>query len=293
MRIWWVVALAACGRVNFDPRADAPIAVGDATPDGVDDSHCQWTDVHELAGLRSDFEDAEPALSPDGSLIVYTSTRLGGDIQRLFASAPVGDSWSAPMLVTALDSNTGDHGPAWNATGDRLYFSSFRGGPLRLYVASYSPATGFGPPSLVPGLELLGESRSPTLRGDELEMYFSTRLSPNRIERAVRPSIGDVWTSLGAVPELDGPERGFPGISSDGLTLYIEEGTFPDIEITRSIRASIDDPWPPPEPVGSLAGLNGSGDPQPTLDGERIVFSTDRTSPNDYDIWAATRVCGQ
>src|SRR5690606_7296975 len=100
----------------------------------------------------------------------------------LFVSVRQDDGWTAPSVVASLQSGADDQGPAWSADGTQLYFTSYRSGPLRVYASSYDGGT-FGPPVLVPGLESLTEVTSPTVRRDDREMFYSSRVPPSAIER--------------------------------------------------------------------------------------------------------------
>ncbi len=280
-----LVTLCGCGRIGFAPFDDADR--GD-----VGDAPCStWSvpvPIPELSSTGAG--DAEPAVSPDGSMIVFTSDRIGG-IDRLFKATRQGPGWSTPTVIGELDSGGMDSGPAWNASGDRLYFASYRAGPLGLYVTSFSGGV-FGTPTIVPGLESLSESRGPTVRSDELEMFFSSRLPPGHIERATRSSPATSWQPQGNVPELvSTSDDGFPGVTSNGLELYFESSKAPGFHIARTVRPTLDAPFGAAVFVPELAGDFSDGDPQTSFDGTEMVFSSDRASAGDFNLYVATRVC--
>jgi Tol biopolymer transport system component len=78
------------------------------------------------------FIDFDPAWSPDGQQIVFSSTRTGGrDIYRM--SAQQGEDGG----LTRLTSNpAGDFNPAWSPDGQYIAFSSDRTGNRQIYVMS-------------------------------------------------------------------------------------------------------------------------------------------------------------
>src|SRR5687768_16147650 len=109
MRSALVVLLAGCGRVGFDPvTSDA--AGADTIADAFDESRCTWSVPTEIPGINTDEIEAEPAMSPDGSLIVFASNRFGDGIDRLYGAPLVGTDWT-PARIVELDSSAGDMGP--------------------------------------------------------------------------------------------------------------------------------------------------------------------------------------
>ena len=91
--------------------------------------------------------DGEPAWSPDGSKLAFTSDRDGSeDIYVMNADG------SAPMRLTS-DPAT-DYGPAWSPNGTAIAFASDRGdggdGSFRIYVMN---ADGSSPVSLTTGVD--------------------------------------------------------------------------------------------------------------------------------------------
>lgn len=290
---WVLLLLVGCGRIGFDPSAGASTdASGDASADAFDDSNCVWGSPVALDDVNTGDSESEPVLSPDGRILVFASNRMGG-VARLFQSTRVGSAWSAASLIASLDSGAVDHGPSWNASGTRLYFSSFRGGPLRFYEAEFD-GTSFGSVQLVAGLEALTESLAPTVRGDELEMFFSSRLAPSHIEYARRSSTSRSWQSLGSVPELvDAIDHGYPGVSADGLALYFEVERPGGFFIGRSRRPALEEPFGAVELVAELDAAGSHGDPQPSFDGTELVFASDRGQPGNFDLYLSARVCDE
>lgn len=93
--------------------------------------------------------DAEPAWSPDGSKIAFTSAR-DGNLEIYVMNA----DGSAPMRLTS--DPAADYGPAWSPDGTRIAFGSNRGdGSPRIYVMNADgsnpvPLTNGGDPAWSP-----------------------------------------------------------------------------------------------------------------------------------------------
>jgi hypothetical protein len=111
-----------------------------ATRDSVD---ADFPPAIELTGLAElGHEDADPALSPDETLIVFTSKRPGGPAEFNLWYATRADAQSnfgPPRLVPGVNSDLEDIDPALSADGCELVFASPRrpgGGSHRLYAAT-------------------------------------------------------------------------------------------------------------------------------------------------------------
>src|SRR5690606_28349079 len=84
-----------------------------------------------------------------------------------------------------------------------------------------------------------------------------------------------------------------PTVTADGLELYFDSdrpgGTgLRDIWVSR--RASVDEAWGAPEPVGALNSSDDDNDPEVSADGLVIHVSSLRAGgQGSYDIWTATR----
>lgn len=85
-----------------------------------------------------------------------------------------------------------------------------------------------------------------------------------------------------------------PGVSMDGLTLYLScacPDSLGSTDIYVSIRASVDDPWGPPQNLGSP--VNSPFDdqaPTPTIDGHRLYMRSNRPGGfGDNDLYVSHR----
>jgi Tol biopolymer transport system component len=293
---WAFLLVCGCGRIAFDPLSGSgtgPGDAGDAAADSVDALACVWSPWSApqlLPQLMSNVNDWEPAVSPDGSLLVYgqSNTTTG----TLEAATWQGTMWSAPATIPVLDTSTFERGPEWNATGTRFYFSSDRTGQTDLYQSDYSGGT-FSPPVLVPGLTAV-RAESPTLSTDEREMFYTSvgGLNLAYIGRATRASTTDPWTDLGAVPDLAvSTQTGWPSLSADGNTIYFEDdATGGSIYIaTRSAPGA---PFVSPTPVAELNTAGHNGDPDLSLDGKTMLFASTRAGgASQYDLYVSTRSC--
>jgi Tol biopolymer transport system component len=100
----------------------------------------QFGSAQELSALFSNTGDADPSLSPDERIILFSSRRDGGDADHHYATrADKNAAFGTPVIVPTINSNEDDGDPAVSADGCRLYFASDRSGNWELYVASMTP----------------------------------------------------------------------------------------------------------------------------------------------------------
>jgi len=303
VRLIALVFVAGCGRVAFDPLGDGDGGIGgdDGAPDAIGPLVCgAWSSTAtRLDSLCTAEADWEPAIHPNGDLLVFTSMRLMPSVSmEMFMATRTGPStFGTPSLISAISTvgDAFDGGPAWTAAGDELMFASDRAGGRRLFVSSYSAGT-FGAPTQI--AELANQpANAPTLRGDGLELYFDdySSGSTTQIFRATRASKTSPWVVLGAQTQLDpgGNVYGFPTLAPDGLTLYFEGTDGVQAYLYEAHRASTNDAFSSPTVVPAFdPAVTGPGDPGFSWDGRTLYFAAIRVSnPQGADLFTVTRTC--
>ena len=188
------------------------------------------------APINSAADDFCP--TPIGDRLLFVSSRAGGcgGADIYVAAFKAGRGWQSPSnLGCHVNSPAGEAGPSL-VKGAFLFFSSNRAGGFApeapgvaadsdLYVSALLPGSGYGPATLVPGLNTAAEDARPNVRGDGLEIVFdSTRpgtLGGPDLYTATRASLTDPWSApvnLGpAVNTASSETRA--SLSSDGLTM--------------------------------------------------------------------------
>jgi len=95
--------------------------------------------AQQIDELQSGAGDADPTLSPDELIIVYSSRRAGGgsNVDLWYATREdKTDPFSTPRRVPDVNGSAADGDPALSPDGCRLYFASDRSGDYELYVSS-------------------------------------------------------------------------------------------------------------------------------------------------------------
>lgn len=103
-----------------------------------------------IAELTTAASESNPAISPDGTLLVFVSDREGGQGGAdLYASRAHGGAWSpAKNLGPTVNSRFADFAPAFSPDGKYLFFTSERPGIVP------TPASGARPPGDIYQIEV-------------------------------------------------------------------------------------------------------------------------------------------
>jgi len=142
----------------------------------------RWGAVANLgAGVNSARWDAQPALSADGSLLVFSSDRPGGrgasDLWQCRRLS--GGEWSAPEPLPGQVNGTGrEQTPFLHADGRTLYFSSESHpgmGGMDLFVSRWHPDSGWlAPVNLGHPINTSGDEGALTLANDGRTAFYAT-----------------------------------------------------------------------------------------------------------------------
>ncbi|MEN8164271.1 MAG: protein kinase [Acidobacteriota bacterium] len=187
---------------------------------------------------------ADPALSPDETMIAYASGRSGS-----------GDIWlidrEGGNALQLTDHEAADRRPAWSADGSEIYFTSFRSGEAAIWKV---PRLG-GAAELV-----LPDADDPALSSDGTQLAFVRRDDSGHYRVAIAP-----LDDLKDFRHLTTSEDGFwyhrnPDFSPDGTRISYEAGRglwIVQVDGGRPLRLTFGN-----EPIGEAV-----------WSGESIIFS--------------------
>ena len=202
-----------------------------------------WGPAENLgAVINGPFNERSPALSRDGHLLFFASTRPGGmggfDIWVSWRAHTHDDfGWQLPVnLGAGVNSTAGDFGPSYFENDDlgipTLFFASSRPGVggVDIYRSALTANGAFGAATLVAELSTPANDFRPTIRFDGLEVIFdSNRPAPSDITGV---GLRDLWMSTRSSPSaswsvpqhlgnvVNGPfNDSLAGLSGNGSTL--------------------------------------------------------------------------
>ncbi len=92
-----------------------------------------------ITELNTPFHDADPEVSPNGQLMVFTSTREGGlgDFDLYITKKNNNGRWEPPVNLRSLNSPAMDSDPIFSKDGKYLFFSSNRYNSKKAVVEDY------------------------------------------------------------------------------------------------------------------------------------------------------------
>jgi len=192
-----------------------------------------FSNVVNVPGIDTQaFEESDPALSSDGTVLVYTSDRpkpdggVGGGFDLWTATrASVSVPFGAPTSVTGANSPQSDS--YGYLAGKSLYFASNRIGDFDLYRADFATGVATNVTGLAP-VNTTSQEIFPVVSADETVMYFSTARKDGGADYdiwvSVRATSAVPWGTPTAVPEASSQFNDFPSwISGDLCRLYLTQ----------------------------------------------------------------------
>lgn len=127
--------------------------------------------AENMTSVNSSAVDGEPGLSPDGSVLYFSSRRTGASGTDLYYSTLVGGAWSTPTNIGApINSSAYEAQVAFASNDpDTMYFTSDRNGIGMAIWRSRRVAGQWQEPELV----IQGQVGSASLTADGSIMYFA------------------------------------------------------------------------------------------------------------------------
>ena len=186
-----------------------------------------WSVTH-ISELSSTSEEKEPSISPDGTILAFTSNRapnVGGD--DLWYATYDGTAFTLGGPIAQFETAQTDYHPLFQASSDQFWFTSNVTGTFSIYHATHTGGATFGAAQLENSLDVAGSDQGAAAPSpDGLTMYFRSdrgaAVGDYDIYVAHRASTGDPWETATNVTEVNSPSLDTPNwISPDGCRLYL------------------------------------------------------------------------
>lgn len=275
------LALAACGRIGFEPRP------GDAGTDvGADTCTLgPWGPPVAIGELNTTFLEYGPQLSSDGLTLYFDSNRAGDEdlyvATRPSRTAPFG----MPVRLANLTTANAEGDPSLSTDALELMYDVFETECL-MDARRATTTDPFGTPT-----QTLCNVAGPSISRDGLTLYYSTILDTyleGHLAVTTRASLADQFGAGAEIAELaTGATKGYPSVSADELTMYFESGH--PLDLYETTRASPTAPWGAPAPLTEINTPMEEGDVSISDDGTELFFESDRASTPD--LFHSTRSC--
>lgn len=190
-----------------------------------DDPDAVWSALDVVVELSSTARDTDPEVSPDGLVMLLSSTRfgtLGEQDVWLSTRSSREEAWSEPVQINVLNSARIDAAVANAENMERIILSSNRPGgtgEFDLYESIKSEDTWSGPAPIESLVTMFNES-NPFLSPDGLELYFDSNrpgdAGNDDLWIASRASLEDAFADPEPVSELNTEAREIdPWVSPD------------------------------------------------------------------------------
>lgn len=295
-----IASCVSCGRLGFGPASSEDATSASSSLDAAPTDACALTAFSEprlVMELSSPSTDFGGQISADGLTYYFDSDRAGTQDIYVATRTTRDTPFGMPMPVTELDSTDFDSDASVTDDGLELYMASGRAMPSCIY-SSHRATTGslWSTPQQVPALCTSGDS-GPFVTGDGLTLVYNTLadgVGEGTLMISQRASRNAAFTAGNAIAELSlGPNKGYPALSRDGLTLYYEGSGagITHVQLWQASRPSLAEPFGTPALIPNVDDDDRSnvGDASITADGLELWFASDRGGSND--IYVATRSC--
>lgn len=180
--------------------------------------------ITTVSGINTTSNELDPAISSDGSVLVFRRSGPGDDLYVASRVAP--DEFSAAVAIASINTANGENQGFLPIGRDELYFQRLTGTSADLYLSSRTGTT-FSAPTLIAELAAPDEEEGdPVVTPDGLTIYFrSDRVAAFggfNVYTASRATTADAFGPVSIVPNVntdadDGPSW----ISPDGCRLYL------------------------------------------------------------------------
>lgn len=294
VRVAFLLALAACGRIRFDAR---PL---DAAVDVAADSACTWsafsTPQRLPAIVQTTADDWFASPSLGGTEIDFYSYRGGAPSKIMYTPT---DPYAVPVARTELTSGTNDlKWPSLSDDGLDIIYDVYNGAVFELWEGTRA-STGdlFSSLTRLASVDTTAETFSASLSADGLRMLYSSDVTGPEliyeVTRATRASpftLDTVHSELAAV----GGDLSVTGtLSADGLDIFFASKPAGDFKIYTAHRTVLGGAFGPPQVVPELDSAGDDIGPHLSLDGTTLYmnYNTISSGGADADLYAATRTC--
>lgn len=261
------------------PVTSAPSGMQDAGATGVDSS-------------GSGCVDAGPAPSPAANCwdAVQNQDEVGVDCGGS-ACVPCPCTYGTPELLGNPNYPGNNlYSPTLSPDGLTLFFGLHVGNSTEAIAFStrVTEDQPFGLGYFLPGAVNASVEGSPSLASDNLTLYFfsdrAEGLGGRDLYRAQRATPDSDFESITNLAEVNSSATDqLPWVGAQQLSLYFSSDRSGNLDLYRSVRASVSDPWGAPESLTELNSTDAENGATLTSDEREIIFvSTRRGGLGDF-----------
>ena len=297
MRLAVILLACGCGRVAFDPLADASSAIPvDAAPDARACVYGPFEGFTAVENVNSASIEFSMSVTEDGRLMVFQSYRTGGGDLYRAERASTATSFAAAQPIAELNTGSMDGAATITADGLEIVFMSTRASARFELYRSRRAARGdpFPMPVLALDSTAVIDRDGPEISADGLTLYYTLGnfgANNREIHRATRSDTNAPFVDAGPVTEVNSTaDDALPSVSSDELELFLQSTRDGTNRIWVAHRTSRTVPFGAPVRIPEIDALGTSvSDPEIAGNGDTLYFTRDIGASRD--IWLARRAC--
>jgi Tol biopolymer transport system component len=281
-----IVASAGCDIVaHIHELAPVDAAVADMTPTCT---FSPWSEPVRIAANDSGLPDEEPALSPNGQILVWERKLTQTDIDLWYALR-TGNDFVSPQEVPGADTNGLETGPFWSPDGTRLYYTQGAEGVAKAVMTVDSGPT-FDDPVPTDELSSISYVERPRFRNDGLEIVYFAHPTADLFHATRTQPTSTIWTASELYTVSSPAVDHDPTLTADGLTMFFSSAATNDgsLHLFVATRTGLDAEFDSPNDLGTF-GVDQPSGPDISSDGMTMVFSGYPDS--QADIYIMTRHC--
>jgi hypothetical protein len=281
-----VIAVAGCGRLQFDPLSDAQSSVTcwNAWLSGAPNV----ATPRLVSQLSTDTYEADPFLAVDDRTLYFAREVGGIDIfraQRMGRGAP----FDTAVPVPGLNSAAQESRASFTDDGLLAVISTARMPSVGMFdlwqLERATTSDPFGSPSsaLFTNLNTTVAEYDPHLTGDGLRLYYASG-NLQVIRMASRTSRTAAFGPPTPVPGLPASSNADQTLSPDERVIVYSTRVAGSLDIYFATRASTADPFAGNTPLSILTTAGEDGDAALSHDGCELFFASDRTGMRDIYV---------
>jgi Tol biopolymer transport system component len=265
--------------------ADAEVAPPDTMPP------CRfsaWSEPVRIAANDPGLSDEEPALSPDGQIVVWQRKYTASDVDLWYA-VRTGNDFVSPTDLLVANTDGLETGPFWSPDGTRLYYTQGAEGVVKA-ILPVDPGPTFRNPVQTDELASLPYVERPRFRTDGLEIVYFAHPTADLFHATRTAPSSNIWTPSELTTASSAAVDHDPTLTTDGLTMYFSSAATNDgsLHLFETTRPSVDAAFDEPGDLGNF-GVDQPSGPDISRDGLTMVFSGYPDS--QADIYIMTRHC--
>ncbi|MGC4065532.1 MAG: hypothetical protein QM784_12980 [Polyangiaceae bacterium] len=232
----------------------------------------------------------DPTVSADGLEMFFMSTRSGNKALYRTTRASIEQLWTAPELVSELDSPSSESNPRLSGDGSTLWFYSDRDRAKGTLFQSNraTRSSSFGTPVVIAGLSTEGASDVSACPNESRSIAIVATLQDGvtndyDLYEMRRDVVDAAFVLHSRLPNVNGATEEFdPWLSPDGLHLAFHSNRNGNDDLFYTSRSTLAEDFPPAMPITSVDTAAVEVAPSLSADETRILVFLDSRWRRDH-----------